>query len=130
MKNTVERYTFLYMNGLFDNIKAKATLLNDAIPAFVKDKVMTHPLYRQLAWIGLAPLFVLLVNIIVGVGIRSPLLAGAVAYMILCNVVYRIGCKVAVAQRDKQTYEELKLIVNAIKERRRHSFKGDDGSVK
>jgi hypothetical protein len=31
MKNTVERYTFLYMNGLFDNIKAKATLLNDVL---------------------------------------------------------------------------------------------------
>lgn len=118
------------MNGQLDNIKSKAIALNDAIPVFIKTKVMTHPLYRQLAWVGLAPLFVLLVNIIVGVGIRSPLLAAFVAYMILCNVVYWIGCKIAIAQRDRQTYEELKRIVDVIKERRRQSFKGDDGSVK
>ena len=118
------------MNGLLDNIKSKAIVLNDAIPVFFKDKVMTHPLYRQLAWVGLAPLFVLLINILVVIGFKGSLLVAFIAYMILCNVVYWIGCKVAVAQRDKQTYEELKGIVAAIKERRRQSFKGDDGSVK
>lgn len=118
------------MNGLFDSIKANAIVLNNAIPVFFKDKVMTHPLYRQLAWIGLAPLFVLLVNILAAIGFKGSLLVAFIAYMILCNVIYWIGCKVAVAQRDKQTYEELKGIVAAIKERRRQSFKGDDGSVK
>lgn len=118
------------MNGLFDNIKTKLIAMNNAVPDAFEDHVMGSPWYRQLAWVGFAPLFVLLVNIIVVVGFKGSLLVAFIAYMILCNVVYWMGCKITVSRRNRQSIRELKGIVNVIRERRRQSFKGDDGSVK
>lgn len=118
------------MNGLLDNIKDKLIALNNAVPDVIEDHVMSSPWYRQLAWVALAPLFVLLVNILAAIGFKGSLLLAAITYTVLCNVVYWLGCHITVSRRNRQTIAELKGIVNVIRERRRQSFKGDDGSVK